>query len=98
MRKDAVRESRVLATSVPHVFESAPSSRSRCRGCAGTIERGELRFGERLPNPYAEGEMTLWFHPVCAAYKRPQPFLEALGQTLENVPGRGSIERAARRA
>ena len=22
--------------------------------------------------------MTLWFHPVCGMYKRPEPFLEAL--------------------
>jgi hypothetical protein len=22
--------------------------------------------------------MTLWFHPACAAYKRPEPFLELL--------------------
>jgi hypothetical protein len=41
--------------------------------------------------------MTLWFHPVCAAYKRPQALLEALGQTPESVPGRDGMERAARR-
>ena len=43
------------------------------------MQRGELRFGERLPNPFAEGtEMTLWFHPRCAAYKRAEAVLEAL--------------------
>ena len=40
--------------------------------------------------------MTLWFHPTCAAYKRPEPLLQALGETLENVPDRESLERAAR--
>jgi len=40
--------------------------------------------------------MTLWFHPTCAAYKRPQPLLQALGETLENVPDREALERAAR--
>jgi hypothetical protein len=83
-------------TGVPHVFEPAASGRSKCRGCARTIERGELRFGERLPNPFAEGEMTIWFHPACAAYKRPEPLLEALGETGANVPDRESLERAAR--
>ena len=41
---------------------------------------GALRFGERLPNPYADegGEMTHWFHLICAAYRRPEPFLETL--------------------
>jgi hypothetical protein len=42
--------------------------------------------------------MTLWFHPACAAYKRPQPLLQALGETPENVPDRDGLERAARRS
>jgi len=66
-----------------------------CRGCARPIGRGEPRFGELLPNPYGQGEMTLWFHPACAAYKRPEPLLEALGETRENVPEREALERAA---
>jgi hypothetical protein len=78
-----------------HLFEPAASGRAKCRGCAQAIQRGELRFGERLPNPFAEGELTVWFHPACAAYKRPEPFLQALGETLENVPHRESLERAA---
>jgi hypothetical protein len=40
--------------------------------------------------------MTLWFHPACAAYKRPEPLLQALGETLESVPDREALERAAR--
>jgi hypothetical protein len=55
-----------------------------------------LRFGERLPNAFGQGEMTLWFHPTCAAYKRPEPLVEALGETPENVPDRDALERAAR--
>ncbi len=56
---------------MPHVFEPAPTGRAKCRGCGRPIEKGEARFGERIPNPFAEGETTLWFHPLCAAYKRP---------------------------
>ena len=67
-----------------------------CRGCARPIGRGELRFGERLPNPYGQGEMTLWFHPACAAFKRPEPLLQALGEAPEPVPERVALERAAR--
>jgi len=33
-------------------------------------------LGERQPNAFGEGEMTLWFHLRCAAYKRPEVFLE----------------------
>jgi hypothetical protein len=79
-----------------HTFEIAPSARSKCRACGKTIERGALRFGERLPNPFAEGDMTLWFHPECAAYKRPEPLLE----TLEAMPDKPSeherVEQIAR--
>src|SRR5512145_2962360 len=82
---------------MPHVFEPAPTGRAKCRGCGRAIARGELRFGERLPNPFAEGEMTLWFHPLCAAYKRPEPLLEALGETGESIPAREELEQAARR-
>ena len=81
---------------MPHVFERASSARSKCRGCGQPIAKGELRFGERLPNPFAEGEMTLWFHPACAAYKRPEPLLEALGEARGDVPDREKLARAAR--
>ncbi len=78
-----------------HVFEAAPTGRAKCRGCGKVIERGALRFGERLPNPFSEGEMTLWFHPPCAALKRPEPFLEALGEAPESLADRGALVRSA---
>lgn len=65
-----------------HVIEPAASGRAKCRGCEQKIAKDELRFGERLDNPFGEGEMTLWFHPVCGAYKRPESFLEALDAAL----------------
>jgi hypothetical protein len=83
---------------VPHVIEPAASARSNCRGCGRRIGRGELRFGERMPNPFAEGETTLWFHPACAAFKRPAPLLEACAQQLSALSAREGLERAARRA
>jgi hypothetical protein len=61
---------------MPHLIEHAASGRAKCRGCGGKIEKDELRFGERQPNAFGEGDMTLWFHLPCAAYKRPEPFLE----------------------
>lgn len=54
-----------------------------------------MRFGERLPNPFADGEITVWFHPLCAAYKRPEPLLETLAESNENLPDRAALERAA---
>jgi len=83
---------------MPHVFELASSGRAKCRGCAKPIAKGELRFGERIPNPYGEGEATLWFHPICAAYKRPEPMLEALAQAENKPPDAAALEPAARAA
>ena len=59
-----------------HVIEPASSGRAKCRSCNQPIARGELRFGERQPNSFGEGEMTLWFHLRCGAYSRPEAFLE----------------------
>ena len=77
-----------------HLLVPAASGRSRCRGCARLIGLGELRFGERLPNLFGEGETTLWFHPACAAYKRPRSFLEVLGPESD-LPDRAALELAA---
>jgi hypothetical protein len=62
---------------VAHVIEPATSGRAKCRSCDRPIAKGELRFGERQPNAFGDGEMTLWFHLPCGAYSRPEPFLEA---------------------
>jgi hypothetical protein len=63
---------------MPHVIQPAATGRSKCRGCGEGIAASALRFGESLPNPFAEGETTHWFHLDCGAFKRPEPFLEAL--------------------
>jgi hypothetical protein len=82
---------------MPHLIEPAPSARSKCRGCGERIAAGVVRFGETLPNPFAEGEtMTHWFHLDCAAFKRPEPLLEALSERSEPVPDRELLEPQAR--
>jgi hypothetical protein len=75
-----------------HVIEPASSGRSKCRGCDRKIAKDELRFGEREPNPFGDGEMTLWFHLLCAAFKRPEPFREAL-QDPETQPQVADADR-----
>jgi hypothetical protein len=80
-----------------HVIEPAASGRAKCRGCGGAIAAGELRFGERRPNPFADGETTVWFHLECAAYKRPEPFLEALAARTEPLPDGERLRTEAER-
>jgi hypothetical protein len=70
---------------MPHVFQPAPTGRAKCRGCGERIAAGVLRFGESLPNPFAEGETTHWFHLECAAFKRPEPLVETLEASGEGV-------------
>ena len=82
---------------MPHSIERASSGRATCRGCGGKIASGLLRFGERLPNPYADegGEMTHWFHLTCAAYRRPEPFLETLAAATDPVEGADQLRAEA---
>lgn len=84
---------------MPHVIERAPTGRAKCRGCDGKIAAGDLRFGEQLPNPYADGEnvlMTHWFHLPCAAFRRPEALLEGLAAAPDlDVPDRASLEHEA---
>jgi hypothetical protein len=79
-----------------HVFEPAATGRSKCRGCGLALPKGEVRFGERLANPFAEGEVTHWFHPACAAYKRPEAILAALETAPQDLAARTELERIAR--
>jgi len=98
VRTRLLATTRDMLPSMPHVFEPAPSARSKCRGCGQAIQRDELRFGERLPNNFGSGEMTLWFHPLCAAYKLPQQLLEALSETASTLPDRAALENLAKRS
>jgi len=81
---------------MPHLIEPAATGRSKCRGCGERIEARSLRFGESVPNPFAEGDTFHWFHLDCGAYKRPEPFLEALEARAEPLEERERLEAAAR--
>ena len=81
---------------MPHTIEAASSGRAKCRACGEKIASGELRFGERLPNPFADdgGEMTHWYHVQCAAYRRPEALLEIV-ETADVLPVEGRERLAA---
>jgi hypothetical protein len=82
---------------MPHTIELATSGRATCRACGGKIAAGTQRFGERLPNPYADegGEMTHWFHLPCAAYRRPEAFLETMVTHTDAFEDRARLEHEA---
>jgi hypothetical protein len=80
---------------VADVLELASSGRAKCRGCGRAIAKGELRFGESLPNAYAEGEALYWFHPVCAACMRPEKLGALLGAFEGNIEDREWLRRTA---
>jgi hypothetical protein len=83
---------------MPHVIEPAKTSRAKCRGCGVPIAAGQLRFGERVPNPFGEEgtETTHWFHVACAALMRPEAFLEALPSLTTPLERGEWLEREAR--
>jgi Poly(ADP-ribose) polymerase and DNA-Ligase Zn-finger region len=79
---------------MPDVIEAAPTGRAKCRGCSQNIAKGELRFGEAVPNPFADTEgatSTHWFHLRCAAFKRPEPLLPALAESPLTIEGRTAL-------
>lgn len=80
-----------------HAFEPAPSGRARCRACGQAIAKAEVRFGEKLANPFADGDMTVWFHPRCAALRRPEPLLQALSRPDASAApaDRGALQQTA---
>jgi hypothetical protein len=80
-----------------HVFEAAATGRSKCRGCGERIAAGVMRFGEVLPNPFADGEMTQWFHLDCGAFRRPEPFLQALAERDEPLAEAEALRTEAQR-
>jgi hypothetical protein len=81
--------------AVPDVIEAASSGRAKCRGCGEAIAKGELRFGESLPNPFAEGEALYWFHLHCAASMRPEKFLALRRAGTIDIPDRDWLDKAA---
>jgi hypothetical protein len=81
---------------VTYTIEPAASGRAKCRGCGKPIARGELRLGARLPNPFVEGELTLWFHLTCGAYKRPEAYLDAARETKETIANAQWLEEQAK--
>jgi hypothetical protein len=74
---------------MPHTVERAATGRAKCRGWAA-IAKDTWRIGEAVANLFADGEgaeSRQWYHPRCAAYRRPEAFLQALdgaGVTLED--------------
>jgi hypothetical protein len=77
------------------VLSIASSGRAKCRGCGRAITKGELRFGESLPNAYAEGEALYWFHLVCAACMRPEKFGPSLDAFEGDIEDRDWLHRTA---
>lgn len=79
------------------MIEVASSGRAKCRACGRAIGKGELRFGERGPNPFGEGEATYWFHLRCAACKRAEAARESLEALPEDTAERDVLVAIARR-
>jgi hypothetical protein len=83
---------------MPHIVEAAKTGRAKCRACGKPIAAGTQRFGERVPNPFADdgGETTHWFHVRCAAFTRPEAFLAFLSESTAGIDNREELEREAR--
>jgi hypothetical protein len=79
---------------MPHVLERATTGRAKCRGCGTPILKDTPRVGEAVPNMFADtegAEAMHWYHPACAAYRRPEAFLKAVEGSDLAVPERDAL-------
>jgi ribosomal protein L37AE/L43A len=83
-------------------LEEAASGRAQCRACGVKIAKGSLRFGEELPNAYGDGEVAsvYWFHPRCAALRRPEKMAPLLrdNEATASLPDRQDLLALTERA
>ncbi len=75
------------------VIEPAATGRAKCRRCQEKIDKGVLRFGERVPNAFGDGEATYWFHLACAAEQRPEKLGAALALFEGELPDRAALDQ-----
>jgi hypothetical protein len=72
-------------------IELSPTGRSKCRACQQAIQKGSLRLGVMVPNPFGEGEATHFYHLECGAWRQPDAYLVAAGITLPSAtPAEGA--------
>lgn len=74
------------------VIEQASTGRASCRFCKEKIGKGELRFGERVPNAFGEGEQTLWYHLRCGAERQPAKLKPVLDEFTGELPDRSELD------
>lgn len=77
-----------------HIVETAKSGRARCRTCGEGILKGDLRFGEEVPNGFSDdgGTTHNWHHLQCAAKKKPSQLRGALESYPGEIPNRQLID------
>jgi hypothetical protein len=79
---------------MPHLIERATTGRAKCRGCGTPIPKDTPRVGEAVPNMFADkdgAEAMHWYHPACAAYRRPEAFLQAIEGADLALPERDAL-------
>jgi hypothetical protein len=78
-----------------NIIETAKTGRAGCRTCKQPIPKGDLRFGEEVPNAFSAGDMTYnWHHLPCAAKKKPSALKQALDDTDQDVPDKEELLKA----
>ncbi len=83
---------------MPHLIERATTGRAKCRSCGTAIAKDTLRLGEAVPNLFADkdgAESIHWHHPACAAFRRPEAFLQAVEGSDLTLPDRNGLVAVA---
>ena len=64
---------------------------AKCKRCVETCEKGKLRIGRKIPNPFSEsgGTMTYWYHANCIFeyFKRARPTTRKIEEPAADIKG-----------
>lgn len=72
--KDGGSTPDLVEDALGYVTEYAKSNRSTCQVCKEKIQKGVVRLGVEVPNPYRDGAtMPLWGHTTCVLARLKKP-------------------------
>ncbi|KAG7169997.1 DNA ligase 3-like [Homarus americanus] len=85
-----------IMSSFPFCAEYDKRGAAKCKKCKDKCEKGALRIGKIVPNPFSEsaGEMKQWHHVDCIfeIFKRARATTKKIEDPVEDIEGWENLE------
>ncbi|KAK7072126.1 DNA ligase 3, partial [Halocaridina rubra] len=83
-------------SSFPFCAEYDKRGAAKCKRCKDKLEKGQLRIGKIVPNPFSEsgGDMKAWHHVDCLfeTFKRARATTKKLEDPIDDLEGWEDLE------